>query len=136
MVTRVALQRLTLIPAAIGLAALLVLTAETFDPQAELLRQTTEQLHGPQVEYAQVSKIVSARCLSCHSTHATDDWYPTAPKGIFFETEAQLRARADRIFLQVVAAKSMPLANKTRMTDDERKVVGLWLKQQGLLQKP
>lgn len=136
MVTRKPVERWTLLPAAIGLAALVFMTAQMSDPQADLVRLSAETLQGPKVEYAQVSRIMGARCLTCHSNHATDDWYPTAPSGIVFENEAQVRARADRIFLHVVAAKSMPLANKTHMTDEERKVIGLWIKQQGLVQKP
>jgi uncharacterized membrane protein len=33
------------------------------------------------------------------------------------------------IFQHVVVGKTMPLANKTGMTDDERQVIATWLKQ-------
>jgi uncharacterized membrane protein len=128
MVTRVPVQRWTLAPAAVGLAALVWMTASPVGPGAEL--------EGPPVEFAQVSRIVGSRCLACHSTHATDEQYPTAPRGILFETEAQLRSRAEQVYLQVVTAKAMPLANRTGMTDEERQLIGRWIRQQGLLRKP
>jgi uncharacterized membrane protein len=141
MVTRVPSQRWTLMPAALGIGALVLMTAQPADSQAELMRLSADGLQGAPVEYTQVAAILNTRCLSCHSNHTgqegssipADEWYPKPPKGIVFENESQVRARADRIFQHVVVAKSMPLANKTQMKDEERQTIGLWIKQQGLL---
>jgi uncharacterized membrane protein len=124
MVTKSPVQRFTLIPAAAGLAALVVMTAST--PQVH------SALGEGKVEFAQVRAIVQNRCLACHSSHPTDDIYTSAPNGVIFESEEALRAKGNLIQLHVVMAKSMPLGNKTGMTDEERGVFAAWLKQEGL----
>jgi len=127
MVTKKPVERWTLFPAALGLAALVYLTAAPPRPVIENLSP---------VEYAQVHAIVASRCLACHSTNPTDDVYKSPPNGVVFETEAQLRQMAEKIHLHVVVAKSMPLGNKTGMTDEERETVRSWLSQQHLIQTP
>ncbi|MGZ3711264.1 MAG: urate hydroxylase PuuD [Bdellovibrionota bacterium] len=122
MVTKSAVQRWTLLPAAAGLGALVMMTgheaptAVTFD----------------RIEFAQVHAIMQNRCLACHSTHPTDDVWKSAPNGVIFESEEQVRAKGDKIHLHVVMAKSMPLGNKTNMTEEERAVFAKWLKKEGL----
>ena len=44
------------------------------------------------------------------------------------ETIADLRKYASRIYAQTIQNKAMPLGNRTRMTDDERAALGVWLK--------
>ena len=129
MVTKNPIERWTLLPAAIGLAGLVYMTAVV--PKAI----ASAAVAGP-IEFSNVAAIVQRRCLSCHSSANTDDFYKVAPNGVFLETETQLRARADKVQLHVVLAKSMPLANKTQMTDDERTTVAEWLKQERLVQTP
>jgi uncharacterized membrane protein len=127
MVTKNPVERWTLLPATLGLAALLALTATP--------RTAPESMGGAgaitRVEFEQVRPIIQRRCLECHSTHPTDDVYKAPPNGIVFETEAQFRAKADRIRLQVVTAKAMPLGNKTGMTAEERGIIDQWLRGQG-----
>ena len=79
------------------------------------------------VEYAQIRPILERRCLPCHSRANTDELYKTAPNGILFDTESQLAERWDKVRFHVVVAKSMPLANRTSMTDDERTMFARWL---------
>lgn len=122
MVTKNTVERWTLLPATAGLAALVFLTAAP-----------VVKTEGELVSFAQVHEVMKTRCLSCHGTSPTDDIYKTAPNGIILETEAQMRARADKVHLHVVVAKSMPLANKTGMTDEERSVFARWLSQQQLV---
>jgi uncharacterized membrane protein len=129
MVTKNPLERFTLFPAALGLGALVWMSAAPALPQSGLP-------DGERVEFSRLHSILATRCLSCHSSHPTDDIYKTAPGGVLFETEAQVRAKAHNIHLHVVVAKSMPLANKTAMTDEERAVFAHWLKQEGLLPEP
>ncbi|MGE3262336.1 MAG: urate hydroxylase PuuD [Bacteriovoracia bacterium] len=124
MVTKSPVQRWTLLPAAIGLGALVMMTgAEKHSEPA-----------GPKVEFAQLHGIMENRCLACHSSHPTDDVWKTAPNGVVLESEAQVRAKANLIHLHVVIAKSMPLGNKTNMTEEERAVFAKWLKQEALVQ--
>lgn len=127
MVTNKAMERWTLAPAALGLLALVFITAVS--PQVGGA--------GPQpVSFSQVQNVVQHRCLSCHSSFNTDESYHQAPRGLLFESESQIRAHGEKIYLHVVLARSMPLGNKTAMSEDERQVVGQWLKQEGLVQTP
>jgi uncharacterized membrane protein len=84
---------------------------------------------GPPVAWAEVKRIVDARCLPCHATHPTLPGIAAPPKGVIFDTAADVVAAKDRIFLQAVNTKAMPLGNLTAMTDDERATLGRWIAQ-------
>jgi uncharacterized membrane protein len=79
------------------------------------------------VTYAEVATIFQNRCLSCHSSAPTDDTFTVPPNGVLFETEEQIRLKADIIMVRVVDTKTMPLVNKTEMTDSEREIVARWI---------
>lgn len=130
MVTKNVKERWLLAPAAIGLAALVFSTA--------VPKSTVEAglLPKEKVEFNQVYVILAQRCFACHSTKNTDDVYTIAPRDTVFEREDQVRARGDKIHLHVVVAKSMPLGNKTQMTEDERAILDRWLRQENLIQTP
>jgi uncharacterized membrane protein len=121
MVTKDPKQRWTLLPAAIGLLALVFMTRVQSSPPAE-----TVPAQAP-VSFSQVQSIFQARCVACHSAHPTDDIWKVAPKGLMFETEAQIQQAKPMIMQQVVVGKTMPLANKTQMTDEERALIGKWI---------
>lgn len=127
MVTKNPKERWTLAPAAVGIMALIFMTGGGL-PGAPKTAAITDL----KVEYSQVRAVFQARCISCHSSSPTDDVYKVAPRDAIFETEEQIRGKSALIHLHVIQAKSMPLANKTQMTDDERQIIGQWLKQQGL----
>lgn len=131
MVTKVKVERWALVPAAIGLMAIIYLTALT--PKAPVAAGDAAEVSQPEitrvVEFSEINSIVQARCLSCHSSANTDDVYKVAPRGILFETKNQLLAFKEKLRIHVVLAKSMPLMNKTNMTDDERNVFKKWLDQ-------
>lgn len=44
-----------------------------------------------------------------------------------FDTPELIESYADRIKVMAVDSKTMPLANKTGMTDEERSMLGKWL---------
>ena len=44
------------------------------------------------------------------------------------ETTADLRKHSSGILKQSVFSKAMPLGNKTKMTDAERKALGAWIR--------
>jgi uncharacterized membrane protein len=123
MVTKNKTEKWVLVPAAVCMIALIAVMASP---------QSTLSMTQDRVDYQQISPIIERRCLSCHSTQPTDDLYKEPPKGVLFGTEAQLKERADKVYLHVVLAKSMPLGNKTQMLDTERALIGRWLKQEGL----
>jgi uncharacterized membrane protein len=76
------------------------------------------------VDIGQVQKIVEARCVQCHAAKPT--LMPTPAKGIMLETPDAIRSHAQAIYQQVVVTKAMPLGNMTKITDDERAVIGKW----------
>ena len=123
MVTKSVVERWILFPAAVALAALIYVSS--------LTPQSTGSFSGS-IEFSQVEKVLEARCLQCHSTKPTDDVFTVAPNGVIFETEAQFRKHASHIFLHVVQAKTMPLGNKTGMTDEERALIAQWVTEQNL----
>ena len=127
MVTKNPKERWTLAPAAIVLVALVYFSAI---PQLAVVQPVGMAV--AKVQYSEIKSVVQNRCLTCHSSQPSDDFYKVAPKGAIFETEEQLRAHAAKIHMNVILAKIMPLGNKTHMTDEERALVGRWLKEQGL----
>ncbi|MEW6763189.1 MAG: DUF4214 domain-containing protein [Pseudomonadota bacterium] len=75
---------------------------------------------------SKVQAIVRARCVACHSVTPTMPGFATAPRGIRFDTEAQIRADAYRIYVNVVQTQFMPYGNQTNMTQAERDIVRAW----------
>jgi uncharacterized membrane protein len=79
------------------------------------------------VSFARVQPIVERRCVPCHSSHPTR--VSVAPKGIVFDTPAQIAAQASMIEQVAVTTKVMPIGNATGMTQDERDLLGAWIRQ-------
>jgi len=73
-----------------------------------------------------VQAIVRARCVACHSVTPTMPGFASAPRGIRFDTDAQVRADAYRIYVNVVQTQFMPYGNQTQMTQAERDIVRAW----------
>jgi uncharacterized membrane protein len=95
---------------------------------AILIRPQNESSAGtPSVPFAQVRGIVTERCSACHSQHPTK--VDAAPKGITFDTPAEIKAEAAAIDLQAVQTRAMPLGNVTGMTQAERDLLGRWIAQ-------
>jgi uncharacterized membrane protein len=95
---------------------------------AVVIRPQTESVAGtPAVPFAQVARIIDTRCTACHSQHPTK--VDSAPKGITFDTPAQIKAQADAIDAQAVQTRTMPLGNVTGMTQAERDLLGRWIAQ-------
>jgi len=120
MVTKKNIERWTLFPAAIGLAALVFMT------RAETL---IAKDNGEFIEFSTVREVFKARCLTCHGEKPTDDIFKEPPKGVVLESEQQILQMKDKIIEQVVIGKSMPLANKTGITEEERELIFRWLNQ-------
>jgi uncharacterized membrane protein len=77
-------------------------------------------------QFAKVQAVVAQRCLSCHSATPTQAGFATAPAGVMLHDEALIRQNAAKIYQQAVQLKTMPIANLTNMTDDERALIGAW----------
>jgi hypothetical protein len=81
--------------------------------------------------FSQVEAIVRTRCVACHSVTPTMRGFSTAPRGIRFDTPAQIRADARRIYVNVVQTEFMPYGNVTAMTAAERALVRKWYEEGG-----
>ena len=90
--------------------------------------ESAPETGGTAVEFAEVAPIIEQRCATCHSAQPTDDSFTTAPLGIVFDTPEQIRAQADAIEEQAVRTRAMPLGNKTGMTEEERELLGRWIR--------
>jgi uncharacterized membrane protein len=104
--------------AAIALASAITVTA----PQ-----RATSALD---VADADVQKIVAHHCTNCHSRRPTHPGFAEAPKDIRLESLADLRQYGRLVRMQAVTTTAMPLGNETRMTAEERAMLGAWLAEQ------
>ncbi len=110
MITKNPKERFLVLPATVGLLALVAITAH---------RPGMIQIDEKMGYRRDIRIIVKNRCLQCHSSNNTDDVYTEAPKGAILESKTQLNSYAEKALIQV-SNKAMPLANKTGMTELER----------------
>jgi uncharacterized membrane protein len=78
------------------------------------------------VSYAEARAVVDRRCIECHSAKPTSRAFPVAPQAVMLDTSAEMQKYAQRI-KATVADGSMPLANMSGMTDEERRILGRWV---------
>ncbi len=93
---------------------------------------TAGNASGPGVSSApvpitEVRHVIDRRCSQCHSASPTDPVFTSAPSGVIFDTPAEIVARRERIYERVVVTRTMPLGNKTEMTDNERALIARWI---------
>jgi uncharacterized membrane protein len=82
--------------------------------------------NAPPVAFAQVQFILHDRCAPCHSDHPTIVSNPVAPAGVRFDTPEEVTLWRERIRARVVVTRSMPLNNRTEMTEEERDTLARW----------
>jgi uncharacterized membrane protein len=109
--------------AGLTLLSLIILTAPG---GASVLFASPEHRAGGTATFAEAHAIIERRCLPCHSTHPADTSFGPSPGGVSFETPERIQLLAPRIKFRAVESKSMPLANKTGITDQERATLGRW----------
>lgn len=105
--------------AVIALIALIIVTAPV----------STSKKSTKPVAFSQVQPIFKKRCQSCHSAAPTDEVQTIAPGGVLFDTPEQIHKMSERILVRAVQTKTMPQANKTGITDEERELIGSWIEQ-------
>jgi uncharacterized membrane protein len=81
------------------------------------------------VTFADARTVIDRRCAACHSREPSDVSLGVTPAGVAFDTPEQIRALAPRILERAVVTRTMPPANKTRMTERERAILGRWIEQ-------
>jgi uncharacterized membrane protein len=81
------------------------------------------------VPFATARHIVGQRCAPCHSMHPTQPGFNAPPANVVLDTPEQIHALAAQIQELAVASTLMPLGNATKMTQDERDLLGRWIAQ-------
>jgi uncharacterized membrane protein len=79
------------------------------------------------VTFARVQPILRERCTVCHAEQPTYPGFQQPPGGLLLDTPDRIKAAADRIHQQTIATQAMPIGNLTKMTDEERRLLGAWL---------
>jgi uncharacterized membrane protein len=82
-----------------------------------------------EIPFSEVNTIIQKRCTSCHSARPTDDVWTSPPNGVTYDTPEKIANLSEKIMQRVVVTKTMPQNNKTNMTDEEREVIGCWIRQ-------
>ena len=75
---------------------------------------------------ADIFPVIQARCVTCHATRPDHPGFAAAPVGILLDREEAVDLQALIIFNAVIVTRSMPLANATQMSDEERDLIGRW----------
>jgi uncharacterized membrane protein len=98
----------------VGLAVLMAPTAPT-------------QATAAAATFADVQPIIAQRCAVCHAEKPTFPGFPQPPGGVMLDTPERIQAAAPRIHQQAIATHAMPIGNLTKMTPEERALLGKWL---------
>jgi uncharacterized membrane protein len=77
--------------------------------------------------WSDVQPIIATHCVQCHSAKPTHPVFTTAPNGVMYDTPEQVAAKAAMIKVRAVDTATMPLANETHMTAEERATLGSWI---------
>ncbi|HEX2190426.1 MAG TPA: urate hydroxylase PuuD [Longimicrobiaceae bacterium] len=113
--------------AAASIAALALLTARP-------ARTSPAAAAGERVPFARADAVIQKRCAVCHSASPADRTFGVAPGGVAFDTPEQVRAHAERIRVRAVETGTMPPANRTFITPEERALLGRWIAQGATLE--
>lgn len=81
------------------------------------------------IEFSEVNTIFQSRCVTCHSSKPTDKIFIVAPNGVMYDTPEEIVKYKDKIMQRAVVTETMPLANQTHMTKEERELLRCWIEQ-------
>lgn len=81
------------------------------------------------VAFADVRSIVDRRCTACHSVTPSITELGPAPGGVSFDDPERIRILAERIRVRAIDTRTMPLGNRTLMTERERTLLARWIEQ-------
>ena len=106
--------------------ALLILAAlvVALRPQIKPGPDSSDQAGFPST--AQVMPVLQARCVTCHAAEPDHAGFAAAPLGVLLDQEEAIELQDLIIFNAVVVRQSMPLANSTNMSDEERQLIARW----------
>lgn len=80
------------------------------------------------VSFANAQGILVRHCTSCHAASPSHPDWDVAPGGVVLDQAAAIEQYANQIYDQAVLSDLMPLGNETGMTDEERALLGKWIK--------
>lgn len=80
------------------------------------------------VEPQRALAVVTTHCADCHAARPSHESFEEAPGGVVFDTVEAIRAHAPKMLAQAVLSEAMPLGNETGMTEEERAILGAWLR--------
>jgi uncharacterized membrane protein len=83
---------------------------------------------GKDISFTQVRSVIDARCIVCHAARPSFEGFDVAPKNIRFDTPEEIRKHAQAIKKTAVDTDTMPLGNVTEITDEERALLGAWIR--------
>jgi uncharacterized membrane protein len=117
-----AASRWALVPAVLALGAAMFISTPkgSAAPSAASATDSVPPFHA-------VRAVIEQRCQPCHSQYQSDRAFGPAPGGVTFDTPESIARLAPRIQVRAVETRTMPLANKTGMTDAERELLGRWI---------
>jgi uncharacterized membrane protein len=121
---------LAALPAALAVATIIALVAALAPARTsrpgELASASLQEQAPPVADAAVVHAIVEQRCVPCHAIRPTQPGFNSPPNGVVLESLNELRAHLPEVQKQL-ALRTMPLGNLTRMTDEERATVLMWI---------
>jgi uncharacterized membrane protein len=86
----------------------------------------SSQVAASATTFSHIEPIFRQRCQPCHSIAPTQPGFTVAPAGVLLDTTEHILATLPRT-QQELLARSMPLANLTGMTEQERSAVLAWI---------
>jgi uncharacterized membrane protein len=117
-------SRWALVPAAVALAGAMFLST----PKGAAAPVTAAGSGADTVpSFAAVRVVIAQRCQPCHSALQSDRSFGPSPGGVTFDTPESVARLAERVRVRAIETRTMPLANKTGMTDDERALLARWI---------
>ncbi|HKA58841.1 MAG TPA: urate hydroxylase PuuD [Gemmatimonadales bacterium] len=123
MIGRGSSSRWALVPAALGLAGAMFFSTTGMTGGTGGASPTSDTVPS----FAAVRSVIALRCQPCHSQYQTDRTFGPAPGGVTFDTPESIARLAERIRIRAVETRTMPVANKTGMTDEERNLLARWI---------
>jgi uncharacterized membrane protein len=120
----------TLVASAGVLLAILTLPAGRAEGGAT--SSAAASVMGRAVSFDEARRVIDRRCAACHSAQPSDLTFGAAPAGVTFDTPEQIVSRAARIRERAVVTRTMPPANKTHITDEERAIIARWIELGGV----
>jgi uncharacterized membrane protein len=106
----------------------LIAAPSTRDPSSDgAARAAVAGVAGRVVTFEEARRVIDRRCAACHSAQPSDLTFGAAPVGVMFDTPEQILSRVARIRERAVVTRTMPPANKTHISDEERAILGRWI---------